>query len=154
IFYAWILLQSFFIATPVSHVLTRVENVITGDGGKKKAIRTLGTFVLFGPVAPLLYGVWEISSWATIQYQNVGGSANEILAWSLLIAAALFATYYLMLRWSWKNIRKSPQSAVFIGGLFLTLWAYLLYRAFSILTGYITHSQPSTPALDAALILV
>ena len=54
IFYAWVLLQSLFIATPVSHILARAENAVTGDGGKKKAIRTLGTIFLFAPVVPLL----------------------------------------------------------------------------------------------------
>jgi len=60
----------------------------------------------------------------------------------------------MTLRWSWSNIRKNPQSAIFIGGIFLILWAYLLYRATSMLTGYITQTQPSSPILDAALILV
>ena len=60
----------------------------------------------------------------------------------------------MTLRWSWRNIRKAPQSAIFIGGIFLILWAYLLYRATSMLTGYITQTQPTSPILDAALILV
>jgi len=154
IFYAWVLLQSFFIATPVSHILARAENAVTGDGGKKKAIRTIGTIALFAPVAPLLYGVWAISSWASTQYQNIQGSANQILAWTVLVTLALLFTYYMTLRWSWSNIRKTPQSAIFIGGIFLILWAYLLYRATSMLTGYITQTQPSSPILDAALILV
>ena len=85
IFYAWVLLQSFFIATPVSHILARAENVVTGDGGKKKAIRTLGTIFLFAPVVPLLYSVWAISSWASTQYQSIQGSANQILAWTVLV---------------------------------------------------------------------
>jgi len=154
IFYAWVLLQSFFIATPVSHLLARAENAVTGDGGKKKAIRTIGTIALFAPVAPLLYGVWAISSWASTQYQNIQGSANQILAWTVLVTLALLFTYYMTLRWSWSNIRKTPQSAIFIGGIFIILWAYLLYRATSMLTGYITQTQPSSPILDAALILV
>ncbi len=154
IFYVWVLLQSYLIATPVSHILARAENAVTGDGGKKKAIRTLGTIALFAPVVPLLYGVWAISSWASTQYQNIQGSANQILAWSVLVTLALLFTYYMTLRWSWSNIRKTPQSAIFIGGIFLILWAYLLYRATSMLTGYITQTQPSSPILDAALILV
>jgi len=154
IFYGWVLLQSYFIATPVSHLLARAENAITGDGNKKKAIRAIGTIALFVPVLPLLYGIWAVSSWFSTEYQNIQGSAIEILIWTILVTLTLLSTYFITLRWSWRAIHKTPQAAVFIGGIFLLLWAYLLYRATSMLMGYVTQSQPSTPVLDAALILV
>ncbi len=154
IFYGWVLLQSYFIATPVSHLLARAENLITGDGNKKKAIRTIGTLALFAPVLPLLYGIWAVSSWASTEYQSIQGSGTEILVWTILVTLTLLFTFFMTLRWSWRAIRKAPQSAVFIGGIFLILWGYLLYRATSMLMGYVTQSQPSSPVLDAALILV
>jgi hypothetical protein len=154
IFYGWVLLQSYFIATPVAHLLTRAESIITGEGTRKKAIRTIGSILLFAPVLPVLYGIWAISSWSSSEYQSIQGSAGEILAWTALVTLAVLFTYFMMLRWSLKTVRKSPQSAIFIGGIFLVLWSYLLYRAASMLMGYVTQSQPSTPLLDGALILV
>ena len=154
VFYGWILLQSYFIAAPVSHLLTRAETAISGQENRKKVLRTLGTTVLFVPIIPLLYGVWAVSTWANSQYQDIQGSANEILAWTILIILAIAFTYLLTLRWSWGIIRKTPQTALFTGGIFLLLWSYLLYRASSLLMGYVTQSHPSTPIIDAALILV
>lgn len=154
IFYGWVLLQAYFIATPVSHLLARVEHAITGDENSKKAVRTIGTMALFIPVLPLLYGIWAVSSWSSTAYENIQGSATEILVWTILVTLTLLFTYFIMLRWSWRNIRKAPQSAVFIGGLFLLLWGYLLYRGASMLMGYVTHSQPSNPIIDSVLILV
>ncbi len=154
IFYGWVLLQAYFIATPVSHLLARAENLITGDGSKKKAIRTIGTLALFAPVLPLLYGIWAVSSWASTEYQSIQGSGVEIVVWAALVTLTLLFTYLMTLRWSWRAIRNAPQLAVFVGGIFLVLWGYLLYRATSMLMGYVTQSQPSSPVLDAALILV
>jgi hypothetical protein len=154
IFYGWILLQSYFIATPVSHLLARAEHAITGDENRKKAVRTIGTIALFIPVLPLLYGIWAVSSWSSTEYQNIQGSPTEILVWTILVTLTLLFTYFIMLRWSWRSIRRAPQSAVFIGGLFLVLWGYLLYKGASMLMGYVTQSQPSNPIVDSALVLV
>src|SRR5947209_17660322 len=45
IFYTWILLQAYFIATPVSQLLVKVERGLTGEGHTKKLMRTLGISV-------------------------------------------------------------------------------------------------------------
>src|SRR5437870_5024838 len=86
IFYGWILLQAYFIATPVTHVLTKVEKSISGGGHAKKIVRFLGTTVLFLPAIPLVYGVWAISSWLGSTYQNVPGANEKIIAWTLVVA--------------------------------------------------------------------
>ncbi len=154
IFYAWILLQAYFIATPVSQALGRVERNVTGDGRVKKILRTLGTTVLFLPIAPLAFGVWEISSWATQNYQNIQGSDTKILAWTMIVLVALSASYFLTVVWGWRNIKQNePQSAIFAGGMFLILWAYLLYRGTSLLLGFVGQNQPSSALIDTGLMI-
>jgi hypothetical protein len=155
IFYGWILLQAYFIATPVTHLLTGVEKSISGEGHARKFMRLLGSTVLFLPVIPLVYGVWAISSWLGSTYQNVQGASEKIIAWTLVVAVLLVATYMLTVLWGWKTIRQgAPQAAVFVGGTFLVLWGYLLYRAATLAIGYITQSQPANPVLDAGLMIV
>lgn len=154
-FYAWTLLQAFFIATPVSQVLNRTENRIVGEGTGKSTMRTLSISMLFLPVAPLIYGVWMISSWLNTSYQNIQGANEKILAWTLLVTVLIVSTYFLTVQWSWKTIReKKPQSAIFVGGTFLAVWAYLLYRATMIAIGYVTANQPTNPLVDSSLVVV
>jgi len=155
IFYGWILLQAYFIATPVTHVLTKVEKSISGGGHAKKIVRFLGTTVLFLPAIPLVYGVWAISSWLGSTYQNVPGANEKIIAWTLVVAVLLVATYMLTVLWGWRTIRHSaPEAAVFVGGTFLVLWGYLLYRATTLAMGYITQTQAENPLLDAGLMIM
>ncbi len=155
IFYGWILLQAYFIATPVSHILSRIETGIAGEGRGKAVMRSVGVAGLFAPIGPLAYGVWAISSWSSSTYQNIPGASGKIIAWTVLVTLVLVFSYLLTLRWSWGTIRgRSPQAAVFVGGTFLVLWGYLLYRAATVLMAYVTQNQPSNPFLDSLLILV
>ena len=155
IFYTWILLQAYFIATPVSQLLVKVERGLTGEGHTKKLMRTLGISVLFLPVAPLTYGVWAISNWLSSTYQNVQGATDKIIIWTMIITVLLLATYFFTALWGWRVIvQKKPQAAIFAGGTFLVLWGYLLYRATTIAIGYITQNQPSNPLIDSGLMLV
>ncbi len=155
IFYGWILLQAYFIATPVIHLLTGVEKSISGEGHGRKIMRLLGTTVLFLPIIPLVYGVWAISSWLGSTYQNVQGASEKIIAWTLVVAVLLVATYMLTVVWGWRTIRQgAPQAAVFVGATFLVLWGYLLYRAATLAIGYITQTQAANPVLDAGLMVV
>jgi len=155
IFYAWILSQAYFIATPISQALGRVERSLTGEGYVKKVLRTLGTTVLFLPIAPLAFGVWEISSWATQNYQSIPGSDTKILAWTMIVLVALSATYFLTVLWGWKNIKQNkPEAAIFPGGMFLILWAYLLYRGTSLLIGLVGQSQPTSALIDTGLMII
>ena len=155
IFYGWILLQAYFIAAPVSQLLTRIERGIIGEGHAKKLARALGTTLLFLPAAPLVYGVWAISSWLSSTYQNVQDANGKIITWTIAVIVILLFTYFLTIRWGWKSIKqKAPQAAIFAGGTFLVLWGYLLYRATMIGIGYVTQNQPSNPLLDAGLVVV
>ena len=155
IFYTWILLQAYFIATPVSQLLVKVERGLTGEGHTKKLMRTLGISVLFLPVAPLTYGVWAISNWLSSTYQNVQGATDKIIIWTIIVTVLLLATYFFTAIWGWRVIvQKKPQAAIFAGGTFLVLWGYLLYRATTIAIGYITQNQPSNPLIDSGLMLV
>src|SRR5256712_5947101 len=155
IFYTWILLQAYFIATPVSQLLVKVERGLTGEGHTKKLMRTLGISVLFLPVAPLTYGVWTISNWLSSTYQNVQGATDKIIIWTMIITVLLLATYFFTALWGWRVIvQRKPQAAIFAGGTFLVLWGYLLYRATTIAIGYITQNQPSNPLIDSGLMLV
>src|SRR2546428_4389985 len=130
IFYAWILSQAYFIANPITHTMVKFENQLMGQGIFKKLARTLGIAILFLPIAPLGFGVWEISSWAKQNYANINGADTYILAWALIVSLLLVATYSIMVMWGWKNIKNHrPQVAVFAGGTFVIVWAYLLYRA-------------------------
>ncbi len=155
IFYAWILAQAYFIANPITHAMLRFENRLAGEGLFKKIARTLGTTVLFLPIAPLGFGIWEISNWAKQSYANINGSGTYILAWTLIVSLLLVATYSVVVMWGWKNIRNGrPQAAVFAGSTFLIVWGYLLYRAATTLMAAITQNQPSLPVVDIALMAI
>jgi hypothetical protein len=155
IFYTWILLQAYFIATPVSQLLVKVERGLTGEGHAKRIMRTMGISALFLPIAPLTYGVWEISNWLSSTYRNVQGATDKILIWTMIVTVLLLATYFFTALWGWRVIvQKRPQAAVFAGGTFLVLWGYLLYRATTLAIGYITQNQPSNPLVDSGLMLV
>src|SRR5712692_2009171 len=155
IFYTWILLQAYFIATPVSQLLVKVERGLTGEGHAKRIMRTLGISTLFLPIAPLTYGVWAISNWLSSTYRNVPGATDKIIIWTMIVTVLLLATYFFTALWGWRVIvQKKPQAAVFAGGTFLVLWGYLLYRATTIAIGYIPQNQPSNPLLDSGLMLV
>ncbi len=155
IFYAWILSQAYFIATPVSQALVRLETSVRGEGDVKKILRALGTTILFLPIAPLGIGVWEISSWATQNYQTIPGANTTILAWTMIILVALATTYFLTVHWGWNNIKHDkPESVIYAGGLFLILWAYLLYRGASLLLGLVGQNQPTSVLVDTGLMAV
>jgi hypothetical protein len=155
IFYAWILSQAYFIATPVSQALVRLEKGVTGQGSLRKILRALGTTVLFLPIAPLAIGVWEISSWATQNYQTIPGANTTILAWTMTVLVTLATTYFLIVHWGWKSIKHNkPESAIYAGGLFLILWAYLLYRGTSLLIGLVGQNQPASVLIDTGLMVV
>jgi hypothetical protein len=155
IFYAWILSQAYFIANPISHAMLKVENSLVGQGFLKRMSRTLGITTLFLPIAPLAFGIWEISSWANNTYANIGGANNYILAWTLGVTLTLAATYFLTVKWGWKTIKNNrPQAAVFAGGTFLIVWGYLLYRGTTMLMGLVTQNQPSNAVIDLALMFI
>jgi len=155
IFYTWILLQAYFIAAPVSQLLVRVERGLTGEGHAKRLMRTLGISVLFLPIVPLTYGVWEISNWLNSTYRNVAGATDKVILWTIVVTILLMTTYFLTVLWGWKVIvQKRPEAAIFAGGTFLVLWGYLLYRATTLAIGYVTQNQPSNPLVDSGLMLV
>jgi hypothetical protein len=155
IFYAWILSQAYFIANPVTHAMLKFENGVVGKGFVKKMMRTLGMTVLFLPIAPLTFGVWEISSWANQNYANVRGASTDVLVWTMVVTLALVATYFLTVMWGWKNIKNGrPQAALFAGGTFLIVWGYLLYRATTLLMGFVSQNEPSNAIIDAGLMVV
>jgi len=93
IFYGWILLQGYFIGTPVSHLLTKVEKNISQEGKRKKLTKAIGTISLLIPVAPLVYGVWMVSSWLSSSYQNVQGANEKIIAWTIILTVILLLTF-------------------------------------------------------------
>ena len=155
IFYTWILLQAYFIAAPASQLLIKVERGLTGGGHAKRIMRTLGISTLFLPIAPLTYGVYAISNWLNTTYQNVAGSSEKILVWTMIVTVLLLVTYFLTALWGWRVIvQKKPQAAIFAGGTFLVLWGYLLYRAMTLAIGWITQNQPPNPLVDSGLMLV
>jgi hypothetical protein len=155
IFYTWILLQAYFIASPVSQLLVKIERGLTGEGHAKKLMRTLGISVLFLPIAPLTYGVWAISNWLGSTYRNVPGATDKIVIWTMIVTVLLLATYFFTALWGWRVIvQKKPQAAIFAGGTFLVLWGYLLYRATTLAIGFITQNQPANPLADSGLMLV
>ena len=155
IFYAWILSQAYFIANPVTHAMLKFEEGVVGKGFVKKMMRTLGMTILFLPIAPLTFGVWEISSWANQNYANVAGASTDILVWTMVVTLALVATYFLTVMWGWKNIKNGrPQAAIFAGGTFVVVWGYLLYRATTLLMGLVTQNEPSNAIIDAGLMVV
>jgi hypothetical protein len=155
IFYGWVLLQAFFIATPVSHLLTKIEKGVSQDGRRKNLTKTIGTISLLIPVAPLVYGVWTISNWLSSSYQNVQGANEKIIAWTISVIVILLLTYTVVLQWGWKALKGGrPQASIFAGGTFLAMWGYLLYRATTLIIGYITQNQPPNPVADALLIAV
>jgi hypothetical protein len=155
IFYAWILSQAYFIANPVTHAMLKFESGVVGKGFVKRMMRTLGMTVLFLPIAPLTLGVWEISSWANQNYANVRGASTDVLVWTMVVTLALVATYFLTVMWGWKNIKNGrPQAAIFAGGTFVIVWAYLLYRATTLLMGFVSQNEPSNAIIDAGLMVV
>ncbi|HET7404873.1 MAG TPA: hypothetical protein VFJ63_02030 [Candidatus Bathyarchaeia archaeon] len=155
IFYAWILSQAYFIANPITQVMSKFENKLEGKGLFKKIARTLGVTVLFLPIAPLGFGVWEISAWARQNYASINGADTYILAWTLIVSLLLVATYSVVVKWGWKNIKSGkPQAAVFAGGTFVIVWGYLLYRAATTLIAAVTQNQPSLPAIDIGLMVI
>jgi hypothetical protein len=155
IFYAWILSQAYFIANPITHAMIKFETRLVGQGLFKRIARTLGITVLFLPIAPLGFGIYEISSWAKQNYANIGGADTFILAWTLIVSLLLIATFSVVVMWGWKSIRNGrPQVAVFAGGTFLIVWGYLLYRAATTLMAAITQNQPSLPIVDIGLMII
>ncbi len=155
IFYAWILSQAYFIANPVAHAMLKFEDGVVGKGFVKRMMRTLGMTVLFLPIAPLTFGVWEVSSWANQNYANIRGASTDILVWTMVVTLALVATYFLTVMWGWKNIKNGrPQAAIFAGGTFVVVWGYLLYRATTLLMGLVSQNEPSNAIIDAGLMVV
>ncbi len=155
IFYGWVLLQAYFIATPISHLVSKIERGISHNGERVKSTKTFGAIALFTPAVPLVYGVYAISSWLNSTYQNVQGSGEKIIGWTLIITVVLLFTYALALQWGWRSLRGgSPEAAIYVGGTFLLLWGYLLYRATTAAIGYISQSQPSSLVADSALIAI
>src|SRR3989475_771598 len=155
IFYAWILSQAYFIANPVTHAMLKFEEGVVGKGFVKRMMRTLGMTALFLPIAPLTFGVWEISSWANQNYANVRGAGTDVLLWTMVVTLMIVATYFLTVMWGWKNIKNGkPQAAIFAGGTFLVVWGYLLYRATTLLMGLVSQNEPSNAIIDAGLMIV
>jgi len=155
IFYAWILSQAYFIANPITQAMVKFESRLVGQGIFKRIARTLGITVLFLPIAPLGFGIWEISNWAKQNYANISGSDTYILAWTLIVSLLLVATYSVVVKWGWRNIRNGrPEVAVFAGGTFLIVWGYLLYRAATTLMAAVTQNQPSLPIVDIGLMII
>jgi len=155
IFYAWILSQAYFIANPVTHAMIKFENSVVGKGFVKRMMRSLGMTVLFVPIVPLAFGVWEVSSWANQNYANIKGASTDILLWTMIVTLTLVATYFLTVLWGWKNIKNGrPQMAIFAGGTFVVVWGYLLYRATTLLMGLVSQNEPSNAIIDAGLMVV
>jgi hypothetical protein len=155
IFYAWILSQAYFIANPVTHAMIKFENAVVGKGFVKRMMRSLGMTVLFLPIAPLAFGVWEVSSWANQNFANIKGASTDILLWTMVVTLTLVATYFLTVLWGWKNIKNGrPQMAIFAGGTFVVVWGYLLYRATTLLMGLVSQNEPSNAVIDAGLMVV
>ncbi len=155
IFYSWILLQAYFIASPVTQALTKVEDYLASGGLAKRIVRTLSVAALFLPTVPLVFGVWFVSNWLTGFYQGVQNSSGTILVWTIGMIVTILATYFLMLSWTWPVVRHGkPQAAVFTGGTFTLVWGYLLYRSTSMVMGYIGQTQPEYAILDIGLMVL
>jgi hypothetical protein len=135
--------------------MLKFEDGVVGKGFVKRMMRTLGMTVLFLPIAPLTFGVWEVSSWANQNYANIRGASTDILVWTMVVTLALVATYFLTVMWGWKNIKNGrPQAAIFAGGTFVVVWGYLLYRATTLLMGLVSQNEPSNAIIDAGLMVV
>lgn len=148
IFYAWILLQAYFVAAPVTHTLAKIEDSLSGESFTKRIIRTLGIGVLVLPIAPLAYGVWLMSTW-------LGGSSPSVQLWAVGMILGMLITLFLAVSWTWPAIRRGrPQTAVFVGGTYAVLWAYLLYRSSSILVSYLSQGQAGNALLDIGLMVI
>ncbi len=155
IFYSWILLQAYFIASPVTQALTKVEDYLASGGLAKRIVRTLSVPALFLPAVPLIIGVWFVSNWLTGFYQGVQNASGAILVWTIGMIAAILVTYFLTLSWTWPVVRHGrPQAAVFTGGTFTLVWGYLLYRSTSMIMGYIGQTQPEYAILDIGLMIL
>jgi hypothetical protein len=73
----------------------------------------------------------------------------------MVVTLALVATYFLTVMWGWKNIKNGrPQAAIFAGGTFVVVWGYLLYRATTLLMGFVSQNEPSNAIIDAGLMVV
>jgi hypothetical protein len=73
----------------------------------------------------------------------------------MVVTLALVATYFVTVMWGWKNIKNGrPQAAIFAGGTFVVVWGYLLYRATTLLMGFISQNEPSNAIIDAGLMVV
>lgn len=148
IFYAWILLQAYFVAAPVTHALEKIEDKLSGESLAKKIIRTLGVGVLILPIIPLAYGVWLIGTW-------VGGSSPGVQLWAVGMILGMLITLFLTISWTWPSIRRGrPQTAVFVGGTYGVVWAYLLYRSTSILFSYLSQGQGGNAVVDIGLMTI
>ncbi len=155
IFYVWILLQAYFIATPVTHALEKIESDLTGEKFAKKMVRTLGVGLLFLPVMPLVYGVWLVSNWLSSTYQSVPDAGGKIIVWAIGMIAAILFTFFVTVSWTWPVVRRGrPQVAIFAGGAFSLVWGYLLYRGVSLAMGYLSQSQPTNAFADISLMFV
>src|SRR2546425_9551304 len=155
IFFAWNLSPAFLLGNSFTHSVLKFEEGVVGKGFVKRMMRTLGMTVLFLPIAPLTFGVWEVSSWANQNYANVKGASTDVLVWTMVVTLALVATYFLTVMWGWKNIKNGrPQAAIFAGGTFVVVWGYLLYRATTLLMGFVSQNEPSNAIIDAGLMVV
>lgn len=155
IFHAWILLQAYFIASPVTQALTKVEDYLASGGLAKRIVRTLGLATLFLPTVPLVFGVWLVSNWLNGFYQGVQDVSGTILVWTIGMVAAILVTYFLVFSWTWPVVRRGrPQAAVFTGGTFTLVWGYLLYRATSMIIAFLNQRQPEFALLDIGLMVL
>src|SRR5260370_15146851 len=82
IFYPWFLLQAYFIATPVSQLLFKVNICLTATPPAKRTISTLGISTLFIPIAPLTYCVWVIPNLLCYSYRTCQRSTDKNFIWS------------------------------------------------------------------------
>ena len=155
IFYGWILAQAYFIAMPVSQATSRLEANLIRRHSLDKVLPVLGKTSLILPILPLMFGVWEISSWATDNYQNIQGASIRILLWTLTLTITLVTTYFVMLLWGWKTVKENNSGrAVFAGLTFLLIWAYSLYRATGLLTAFVSQNQPSSALIDSGFMII
>src|SRR5207245_9207843 len=75
--------------------------------------------------------------------------------WTISVLVILLLTFTVVLQWGWKTLRGGrPQASIFAGGTFLALWGYLLYRATTLVIGYISQNQPPNPVADTLLIAI
>jgi len=155
IFHAWILLQAYFIASPVTQALTRVEDYLASGGLAKRVARGLSVAILFLPAAPLVFGVWVVANWLTGLYQAVPNVSGIILTWTIGLIIGILITYFMVLNWAWPVVRKGrTHVAVFVGGTFTLVWSYLVYRATSMVMGYVSQTQPVYAVLDIGLMVL